>query len=163
VARKHMEELPPGVVRCRGANGTITFDGIWVSIDRGRGMLGGLIAPYGTGEKKVALTQITSWNWKAPTDFSSGYVSFTLSEGTRSLLGAVDENKVTVSKNWKEEFLTFKAAVEGALGQQQSGTSQAASTVDPAEHLKKLADIHKRGLITDEEFAAKRAAIVEKL
>ena len=34
---------------------------------------------------------------------------------------------------------------------------------DPAERLRKLADLHQSGLLTDEEFAAKRAAIVDKL
>ena len=34
---------------------------------------------------------------------------------------------------------------------------------DPAEQLKRLADLHESGLLTDEEFATKRAAIVDKL
>lgn len=34
---------------------------------------------------------------------------------------------------------------------------------DPAEQLKKLADLHQSGLLTDEEFATKRAALVDKL
>jgi len=39
----------------------------------------------------------------------------------------------------------------------------AAPVDDPAEQLKKLADLHDSGLLTDEEFAAKRAAIVDRL
>ena len=38
-----------------------------------------------------------------------------------------------------------------------------AAASDPAEQLKKLADLHQSGLLTDEEFAAKRAALVDKL
>lgn len=38
-----------------------------------------------------------------------------------------------------------------------------AQAPDPAEQLKKLADLHQSGLLTDEEFAAKRATIVDKL
>ena len=37
------------------------------------------------------------------------------------------------------------------------------SAPDPAGQLKKLADLHDSGLLTDEEFAAKRAAIVDRL
>ena len=33
----------------------------------------------------------------------------------------------------------------------------------PAEQLKKLADLHQSGLLTDEEFATKRQVIVDKL
>ena len=39
----------------------------------------------------------------------------------------------------------------------------AAAEADPAERLKKLADLHQSGLLTDEEWAAKRAAIVDQL
>jgi hypothetical protein len=49
-----------------------------------------------------------------------------------------------------------------ALGSPQEEPIQTTSP-DPAEHLKKLADLHQSGLLTDEEFAAKRAAIVDKL
>lgn len=34
---------------------------------------------------------------------------------------------------------------------------------DPAEQLRKLADLHQSGLLTDEEFALKRAALIERL
>ena len=40
---------------------------------------------------------------------------------------------------------------------------QTAPEANPAERLKKLGELHQSGLLTDEEFAAKRAAIVEKL
>ena len=44
-----------------------------------------------------------------------------------------------------------------------SAPAPAITEPDPAEQLKKLADLHDSGLLTDEEFAAKRATIVEKL
>ena len=155
----------PGVIRCKGVNGTVIFDGTWVSIDRGKGMLGGVIAPYGTGEKRLALAQIASVNWKKPSAFASGFISFTLSGGSgrRSLFDTVDENKVTVAKSRENEFLALKAAVEEALAQHHAPMTAAASAVDLAEQLKKLADLHQSDLLTDEEFAAKRAVIVDQL
>jgi hypothetical protein len=42
-------------------------------------------------------------------------------------------------------------------------TPASAPAADPADQLKKLADLHQSGLLTDEEFAAKRTAIVDKL
>jgi hypothetical protein len=41
--------------------------------------------------------------------------------------------------------------------------SSETQTPDPADQLRRLADLHGSGLITDEEFAAKRAAVVELL
>lgn len=42
-------------------------------------------------------------------------------------------------------------------------TAPAATELDPAEQLKKLADLHESGQLTDEEFATKRAALIDKL
>jgi len=70
VAKKVEEELPPGVMKCKGVNGTIIFDGTWVTIDRTRGILAR--GTVGKGEKKIALTQITSVRWKAPSAMMRG-------------------------------------------------------------------------------------------
>ena len=50
-----------------------------------------------------------------------------------------------------------------ALGAPVSEAASPPAVADPAEQLKKLADLHQSGLLTDEEFAAKRATIVDKL
>ncbi len=172
MAKKVEEELPPGVMKCKGVNGTIIFDGTWLTIDRTRGILAR--GTVGKGEKKIALTQITSVRWKAPSAMMRGYISFTLPGGneTRSRFGnqtvdaAKDENAVIVAKSQTDEFLALKVAIEDALGQHHApNTAPAApaSAADPAEQLKKLADLHQSGLLTDEEFATKRAALVDKL
>ena len=44
-----------------------------------------------------------------------------------------------------------------------SAPAPAAAEPDPADQLKKLTDLHDSGLLTDEEFEAKRAPIVERL
>ncbi len=60
-----------------------------------------------------------------------------------------------------------QAKRDEALAQHQATPPPAATPpapeADPAEQLKKLADLHRSGLLTDEEFAAKRPAIVDKL
>jgi hypothetical protein len=173
VAKKTEEDLPPGVTRCKGVNGTLIFDGTWVTIDRTKGFYAR--TSVGKGEKKIALTQITSVRWKQPSALVRGYISFSLAGGveTRSRFGkqtveaAKDENAVIVSHSQADEFLALKAKIEEALAQHHAATTGAdrapASADDPAEQLKKLADLHQSGLLTDEEFAAKRAAMVDKL
>lgn len=44
-----------------------------------------------------------------------------------------------------------------------AAAATSASVADPAEQLKKLSELHQSGLITDEEFAAKRAVLVDQL
>ena len=61
----------------------------------------------------------------------------------------------------------IKALIDNAVNEARRGNAApvvVAAPVDgPAEQLKKLAELHQSGLLTDEEFAAKRAVIVEKL
>lgn len=76
MVKKPQEELPPGVVKCKGINGTIIFDGTWVTIDRTKGILAR--GTVGKGEKKIALTQITSVRWKQPSHTIRGYIAFSL-------------------------------------------------------------------------------------
>jgi hypothetical protein len=61
-----------------------------------------------------------------------------------------------------------KTLIDTAVNQTRQGhvvpVPQAAAPVDdPHEQLRKLADLHQSGLLTDEEFAAKRQVIVDKL
>ncbi len=79
---------------------------------------------------------------------------------------AKDQNGVIVVYQRADEFLALKAKIEEALAQHHAPSSASApatsAEADPPEQLKKLADLHRDGLLTDEEFAAKRAVIVEK-
>jgi hypothetical protein len=43
---------------------------------------------------------------------------------------------------------------------QQAGAGQPANPADPIAQLKELADLKERGILTEEEFAAKKARIL---
>jgi hypothetical protein len=45
----------------------------------------------------------------------------------------------------------------------QAAAAQAAPAVDPTERLSKLADLHARGVLTDEEFATQKAKILSEM
>jgi hypothetical protein len=156
---------------CKGVNGTVIFDGSFVTIDRTKGFFAR--ATVGKGTKKIALAQITSVRWKKPGAGVRGYISFSLPGGveTRSRFGnqsvdaAKDENAVLVAKSQTPEFLALKQVIEDALASHhsQNGPQAAPAESGPADRLKELAELHESGLLTDEEFAEKRAALIEKL
>ncbi len=145
MSKDQNEELPPGAMRCKGYNGTVTFDGTWVTIDRNKGFLAR--ASVGKGEKKIALSQISSVRWKQPGRFMNGYISFSLPGGveTRSGFGSQtydavkDENAVIVTRKHADEFLMLKEKIEGAIARREAPAPSAAPVDDPAEQLKKLA------------------------
>jgi len=174
VAKKTEVEPRPGEIRCKGVNGSVIFDGSWVTIDRNKGFYAR--GTVGKGEKKLAVSQITSVRWKPPTAMVRGYIGFTVPGGneTRSRFGkqtveaAKDENAVIVAKSQVDEFLALKKTIEDAIAQHLApnatpASAQPAAEPDPADQLKKLADLHASGLLTDEEFASKRATLVDKL
>jgi len=47
--------------------------------------------------------------------------------------------------------------------QQQAPAQQAAPAGDPYAELKKLGDLHAAGVLTDEEFAAKKAPLLDQI
>lgn len=64
----------------------------------------------------------------------------------------------------KGEATKLANLIRNQMAQHHAPSAPSAAPVDgPAEQLKKLADLHQSGLLTDEEFAAKRAVLVEKL
>jgi hypothetical protein len=159
-------------MKCKGVNGTVTFDGTWVTFDR-EGL--GARATVGKGEKKIALDQITSVRWKQPSRLIRGYIAFSLPGrverksgfGKQTVDAAKDPDAVVFGFTQADAFLALKEKIEDALAQHHAPSPApvpaAAPEADPAEQLKKLADLHESGLLTDEEFAAKRAALVDQL
>jgi Short C-terminal domain len=67
----------------------------------------------------------------------------------------------------KSDGEKVKALIDNAVNEARRGAFAPAAVTapvdDPAEQLKKLADLHLSGLLTDEEFATKRAVLVAKL
>jgi hypothetical protein len=107
-------------ITARGHNGTVTFDGRFVTIERT-----GLLArtSVGKGEKRIPLKSIQAVQWKAPGALVNGYLAFTIPGGNeqKSRAGNVtvdaakDENAVIVTKKQAAAFLALREAVEAAI------------------------------------------------
>lgn len=107
-------------VTAKGHNGTVTFDGTFVTITR-RGALARLTV--GKGEKRFPVRNITSVQWKPPGAMVNGYIEFSLGGGNeaRSAFGrqSIDasrnENAVMVTRRQRDDFLALREAVETAM------------------------------------------------
>lgn len=152
------------VIEAKGHNGTVIFDGAFVTIRRS-----GVLArtTVGKGEKRIPVASISAVQWKAPGALVNGFIAFTLAGGNeaksrfgrQTIDAASDENSVIVMKKHAAAFDELRAAVEAAIVQQH-GHRQAAAPASAAAEVAQLAALHASGALTDEEFAAAKAKLL---
>jgi Domain of unknown function (DUF4429)/Protein of unknown function (DUF2510)/Short C-terminal domain len=157
-----------GTVEAKGHNGTIVFDADFVTITR-KGFLAR--ATIGKGEKRIPVASITAIQWKPAGAMVNGFIQFTIGGGneSRSKFGhqtsaAVnDENSVVFIKKQMPAFQLLREQVEGAIAQRGRPSSPAAAAAGPLEQLKQLGELHDAGVVTDEEFTAKKTSILARM
>jgi Domain of unknown function (DUF4429)/Protein of unknown function (DUF2510) len=107
------------MMRAKGVNGTISFDGTTVTIDR-KGFFGR--TTIGKGTKSIPVRSITAVQWK-PAGLTAGAIQLTLSGGTevRSRFGRQardamnDENSVAFHRHRQSDFERVRDAVQEAI------------------------------------------------
>ncbi|WP_353353551.1 DUF4429 domain-containing protein [Intrasporangium sp. DVR] len=144
------------------------FDGDFVTIKR-TGFLAR--ASVGKGEKRIPLSSITAVQWKPAGPVMNGFISFTVGGGneTRSRFGSQtsdavkDENSVIFVKKQMPEFETLRSQVEEAMAARHRPSAPAPAAPDHLSQLKQLGELRDAGILSDEEFAAKKAEILGRL
>lgn len=143
-------------ITAKGRNGTLTFDGQFVTISRG------MMSAQGRGEKRIPLTAIQAVQLKEATTLMQGFLALTINGGREvgSRRGSQvqdafkDENAVIFLKKANADMLAFRDAVEAAI---VAGYAPAAPASDAADQIAKLAALHAQGILSDDEFAASKA------
>jgi hypothetical protein len=140
-----------------GANGRISVEGLNVIISRkGTGLIT-LLNQGLQGDKVIPLNQITAVQLKEP-GFARGYLR--LSINGRDPVGGVfeavkDENAVMFDKKHLESFKAMRDLIQSKMG-----THQVAAGPSAADEIEKLAGLRDRGLVTEEEFTAKKRQLL---
>lgn len=155
-------------VEVKGHNGTVNFDGDFVTIKR-TGFLAR--ASIGKGEKRIPLGSITAVQWKPAGAMMNGFISFTLGGGneTRSRFGAQtadasrDENSVIFTKKQMSDFDALRTEVEQAIAARHRPAAPSPAAPDHLAQLKQLGDLRDAGVLSEDEFAAKKADILSRL
>ncbi len=149
----------------QGVNGTVEFDGQFVTIKR-EGALARM--SQGRGEKRIAVRQITAVQMKPPGVMTNGFIQFTIgggverqaAKGSRTINAASDENSVIFKKSQQADFEAVRAEIEQAIA---SGGAPAATAPDLADQLGKLAALRDQGVLTDAEFESKKADLLARM
>lgn len=172
-------------MEAKGHNGTIRFDGQYVTIVRS-GFLAR--ATIGKGEKRLHVSQITAVQFKPASAMVNGFIQFTVPGGVeqRSRYGsqtsdaARDENSVVFTNRQGPAFEQMRAAIDQAIAAQhapqawqqpmpmppgpQWGPPPApmppAAPVSVADELAKLAALRDQGVLSPEEFEAQKARLL---
>ena len=139
----------------KGTNGVVAIDGDWLTIDR-----------KGVGDRRIPLASITAVEVQQARMFTNGFIRFTV-PGSPEFRGGVqsamrDENAVTFRWGQAKGFNMIRAAVEQSISA-HAGAPSGAGEPDIPEQIKKLDELRDQKLITDEEFEAKKAELLDRL
>ena len=144
------------MLEAQGYNGQVRFDGETVFIER-KGFMARSLG--GKGSKSLPIRHITAVHWKAPSSMFRGFIQFTVGGSAESGDPMKDENTVVVSRRHREEFEVLRDAVEAAIS--TAGTAADVTTSSGlADELRKLADLHDAGVLTDAEFESQKARLL---
>jgi len=151
-------------LRAKGINGQIAFDGAIVTITR-EGFMGR--TTHGRSAKSLAAKSIGSVQYKRATSLVNGWVQFSVSgeSAIRERLGSKhqdlskDENAILFRKSALADF----DAVVAAIREAQGAFSVGAAIPDAADQIGKLAALRDSGVLTEEEFAAKKAELLSRM
>ncbi len=152
-------EDPDIIMSAKGVNGTLYLLPGRIRIGR-RGVLA--FATHGlAGDKEIAIRQISSVQWKKP-GLTNGYIQFAFiggTEGKKAVFQATqDENTIMFNSGQAKAFEAIKKAVEAEIYAPTDPQPVPASS--DLDDLEKLADLRDKGIITDEEFAAKKKQLL---
>ncbi len=117
------------------------------------------------GVRDIPLARISLVRIRKATNFGNGYIQFALigSASATARDPAKDENTVAFRGANEPEFARLKAAIEtklSAKGVAVSLTPPLRSAPAYVEELEHLAALRERGIITEDEFAAKKRQIL---
>ncbi|MEU2004679.1 DUF4429 domain-containing protein [Rhodococcus sp. NPDC019627] len=107
------------MISARGFNGTVHFDGRYITIER-TGLMARL--SVGRGEKRIPLSSIQAIQFKRPSPFVLGYIEFTIPGGNEvnssfksaSARTAESENAVTLERKHVSDMLALRDAIDEA-------------------------------------------------
>ncbi|MCD2191001.1 DUF4429 domain-containing protein [Actinomycetospora soli] len=157
-------------VEVKGVNGTVIVDSGFVTIAR-KGFLAR--AGVGKGEKRIPLRQITAVQFKPAGMVVNGFIQFSLGGGNerQSRLGsqswdaASDENSVMFTKQQQPQFEQLRSSIEqGITAGYNPSAGAPVATAAPDQglvgQLNQLADLHRQGALTDQEFQAAKFRLI---
>lgn len=120
------------------------------------------------GDKEIRINQISSVQFKKAGPMFNGFIQFAFLGGKEAKRGvfeaAQDENTVMFNVWQQEQFEKAKSAIDERINAYQTTPQVAASNEnDIPSQIKKLAELKESGILTEEEFNAKKTELLAKM
>ncbi|WP_104087929.1 DUF4429 domain-containing protein [Arthrobacter sp. GMC3] len=160
-------DIPDHAFVAIGHVGYASFDGHFITLQRvgmGRGITG-------KGVKRIPLQSVTAVQVKPGGAVMSGFIQFTIPGGNevRSQFGSQtvdavnDENSMIFTRQDEAPFLILRDKIEQALVSHHAPAAPVAAAPDVMGQLQQLGQLRDAGVVTAEEFEAKKAELLNRL
>jgi hypothetical protein len=154
-----------GTIFAKGVNGQVTVSGDWMTIGRkGFGRLG-----HSKGDRRIPLGSITAVQVRPAGGIANGFLRVSI-PGSPERRGGLndatnDENAVIFTKKHADEFAAVQTYIETYISNRMTAATQPQQVVhhaapDLADQIRKLASLRDDGILTEEEFQAKKADLL---
>ncbi|MFD8915608.1 DUF4429 domain-containing protein [Streptomyces sp. NPDC059575] len=171
----YLVAAPEPPLQFKAYDGKASFDG--TSVRFRWSWTGASSAKWKAGDQKFAVSELTGVEWRSPEVFE-GHLRLLRPESAGAAPAQADQDPAAVvfglGYGPVHESLPFAAAVLAAVREHGTAPAPAAVTArvtdparrdpaDIAERIRHLGELHQAGLVTDEEFAAKKAELLAEL
>jgi len=145
---------------------------VWVFQDKVRikhhGVRGFVTKGFLKGDKEIWIDQIAGLQWREPGSLWLGHLQFEVIGGVSSTkVASEDENAVMFDASRRAAFEQLKLLVEQRMREIRNSRNApqvaAPSAPDIPEQITKLASLRDAGILTNEEFEAKKAELLARM
>jgi hypothetical protein len=168
-----MVEQPIAVLN--GVNGQAEVYANKIRIRR-QGAMAKMTQGFFAGEKDLYFNQIATVQVKRAGMLTNGFIKFVVAGGVNVRKGLTagthDENTImfrvgqqAAMAEWVRQYVEFRIAGGGGQPTEAASAPQAMSQPQPspADQMRQLAELRDAGLVTPEEFEAKRLELLSRM
>ena len=157
----------PVLMTAKGVNGQLELLADRVRIKRKGGMA--VLTQGLKGDKEIQLSSISSIQFRAPGALTNGYIQFAFfggQEAKGALFQATqDENSIMFSSPQSGAFVQIKEAIESQKAKLlipplAPAPTPVSAAISPVEELEKWASLRDKGIVTEDEFQAKKKQLL---
>ncbi len=150
-----------GVEVFMGHGGSIELSDASITIRR-KGVLSFMTQGL-KGDKEIPISLLTAVQYKSAGTFTNGYIQFSFQGGSEAKGGvfqaAADENTVLFTKAQQPAFDSLRVKLQSRIGRSAAPAAPGGSG-SYLDDLERLAALRSSGILTEEEFQAKKKQIL---